>query len=131
MFKKIKNRKGFTLIELIVVIAILAVLAAIIIPTVSSSLTRANEARDLANSRSIYAQVSIAVVSASTPPAAANYAADGEPTGTECRYTVGALGNVSAFECNTPTGYYVLTSGQVIRPTTQPGDFSIALPVAP
>lgn len=66
MFKKVKNKKGFTLIELIVVIAILAVLAAIIIPTVASSLDRANNARDLANARSTYAAVVLEVLTATT-----------------------------------------------------------------
>ena len=32
MFKKLKNKKGFTLIELIVVIAIIAILAAVLLP---------------------------------------------------------------------------------------------------
>lgn len=115
MFKKIKNRKGFTLIELIVVIAILAVLAAIIIPTVSNSITRANEARDLANARSIYAQVAIDVLANET--AAGSYAVTGEPAGVECRYTVATGGSsISAFECNTPTGFYVSTAGQIDGP---------------
>ncbi|MCD8574917.1 MAG: type II secretion system GspH family protein [Erysipelotrichaceae bacterium] len=123
MFKKIKNRKGFTLIELIVVIAILAVLAAIIIPTVSSSIQRANEARDLANSRSIYAQVAIDVLSNET--GAGSYNANGEPAGVECRYTVSTGGTISAFECNTPTGFYVATLGQVDGPSTTVTAFTI------
>jgi prepilin-type N-terminal cleavage/methylation domain-containing protein len=115
MFKKIKNRKGFTLIELIVVIAILAVLAAIIIPTVSSNIARANEARDLANARSVYAQVAIDVIS--NPPGAGSYAATGEPTGVECRYSVAAGGNITGFECETPTGFHNLVGGQVVKAT--------------
>jgi type IV pilus assembly protein PilA len=59
MFKKIKNRKGFTLIELIVVIAILAVLAAIIIPTVANNIARAEDARDLANARSTLCSITL------------------------------------------------------------------------
>ena len=41
-----RNRKGFTLVELIVVIAILAILAAVAIPVYSSYITKANEAAD-------------------------------------------------------------------------------------
>ena len=47
------NRKGFTLIEMLVVIAIIAVLVAIIVPTVTAATTRARAATDAANLRSI------------------------------------------------------------------------------
>jgi len=49
-----KSKKGFTLIELVVVIAILGILAAILIPVISGFITRANVARDQANARSLY-----------------------------------------------------------------------------
>jgi type IV pilus assembly protein PilA len=52
--KKILTKKGFTLIELIVVIAILAILAAILIPSLTNYLERANDARDQANARAYY-----------------------------------------------------------------------------
>ncbi|MBQ7379711.1 MAG: prepilin-type N-terminal cleavage/methylation domain-containing protein [Clostridia bacterium] len=41
-----KNNKGFSLVELIVVIAIMAILAAIAIPTFAHFITKANEASD-------------------------------------------------------------------------------------
>ena len=50
----LKKKKGFTLIELVVVIAILGILAAILIPVISGFITRANEAADLANARMLY-----------------------------------------------------------------------------
>jgi type IV pilus assembly protein PilA len=56
------NKKGFTLIELIVVIAILAILAAILIPAVTGYITKATEARDQANCRALYSQVSLQVM---------------------------------------------------------------------
>ena len=53
------NKKGFTLIEMLVVIAIIAVLVAIIIPTVSNSTMKAKGAADAANLRSIAAEAGI------------------------------------------------------------------------
>jgi prepilin-type N-terminal cleavage/methylation domain-containing protein len=52
-----KNRKGFTLAELLIVVAIIGVLVAIFIPIFSSQLEKAREATDAANIRSQYAQV--------------------------------------------------------------------------
>ena len=51
------NKKGFTLIEMLVVIAIIAILVAIVIPVVSNATTKAKEATDMANIRSAYAEV--------------------------------------------------------------------------
>lgn len=53
------NKKGFTLIELIVVIAILAILAAILVPAIINYVSQAGDSRDQANARSIYSEVSI------------------------------------------------------------------------
>ena len=41
-----KNNKGFSLVELIVVIAIMAILAAVAIPTFAGFITKANKAAD-------------------------------------------------------------------------------------
>ena len=53
------NKKGFTLIEMLVVIAIIAILVAIIIPTVTSATTKAAAATNAANLRSIQAEASV------------------------------------------------------------------------
>ena len=55
--KKIKNSKGFTLMEMLIVVAIIAVLVAIAIPTFTTSLNKARVATDEANIRSGYAAV--------------------------------------------------------------------------
>ena len=52
-----KNRKGFTLAELLIVVAIIAVLVAIAIPVFTTQLEKSREATDLANVRSAYAEM--------------------------------------------------------------------------
>lgn len=49
----LRNKKGFTLIEMLVVIAIIAVLVSIVIPVVSNSTAKAEAAADASNLRSI------------------------------------------------------------------------------
>ena len=55
--RKMKNSKGFTLMEMLIVVAIIAVLVAVMIPTMTSALEKSREAADLANTRSAYAQL--------------------------------------------------------------------------
>jgi prepilin-type N-terminal cleavage/methylation domain-containing protein len=54
MIRSRKNKKGFTLIELVVVIAILGILAAILVPVISGFIETANQATDNANARLVY-----------------------------------------------------------------------------
>jgi prepilin-type N-terminal cleavage/methylation domain-containing protein len=48
-----KNKKGFTLVELVIVIAVLAILAAIAVPNVTNVITQANESTDKSNAQTI------------------------------------------------------------------------------
>ena len=54
--KKLHSKKGFTLMEMLIVVAIIAILVAIAIPTFSSSLTKAKQAADNANVRAAYSE---------------------------------------------------------------------------
>lgn len=65
MKKNLLNKKGFTLIELIVVIAILAILALILVPSITGYISKATEAKNTANARTYYSEVALAV--ATTP----------------------------------------------------------------
>lgn len=54
------NKKGFTLIEMLVVIAIIAILVSIIIPVVGDSTEKAREAKDASNIRAAITEVTAA-----------------------------------------------------------------------
>ena len=58
-----KNRKGFTLAELLIVVAIIAILVAISIPIFLKKLEQSREAVDIANLRDAYAYGQIEALS--------------------------------------------------------------------
>lgn len=51
-----RNKKGFTLAELLIVVAILAILVAIMFPVFGAQLNKARAAADLANVRAAYSE---------------------------------------------------------------------------
>ena len=53
MFKKLKDKKGFTLVELIVVLVILAILAALLIPALTGYIDKANKEKVVAETRMV------------------------------------------------------------------------------
>ena len=58
-----KNRKGFTLIEMLVVIAVIAVLVAAVVPTVTDATKKARAATDAANLRAVLGVLNVDVLS--------------------------------------------------------------------
>ena len=95
-----KNKKGFTLIEVIVVLVILAILAAILIPTLTGYIDKANEKAVLAEARSaVMAANTICsehYANAANPaPTAANVAALAELTAANIEVTADDGGYIS------------------------------------
>ena len=64
MLEKLRSKKGFTLMEMLIVVAIIAILIAIAIPTFSSQLEKANQATDAANIRAAYAEAVVKALDA-------------------------------------------------------------------
>lgn len=95
MMKKKANKKGFTIMEMLIVVAIIAVLAAIAIPTFNSALTKSKEAADVANIRAAYADMQVSILTE-----------DASPTKGTFDNKLNALGtlNYSSKLAYTPTG---------------------------
>lgn len=71
--KKMRSKKGFTLMELLIVVAIIAILVAIAIPTFTSALNKAKQSTDDANIRAAYAEHQIYTMDSSLIAADATY----------------------------------------------------------
>ena len=63
------NKKGFTLVELVIVIAVIAILAAILIPTFTGVTKDAEEAARDADAKALYTQYINETVDANQEPA--------------------------------------------------------------
>ena len=114
MFKKLSKKKGFTLMEMMIVVAIIATLSAIIIPTFKGALDRANAVADEANLRACYAEVMANAVLEGKGPVAPK---DGkEITVSGVKYT---LHGSAKFE---------VKGGQLIITYTGPGGNNAVIP---
>lgn len=84
--RKMKNQKGFTLVELIVVLVILAILAALLVPALTGYIDKANKQKVIATTRM--------VVMAAQTEISEKYGlkADGKLTGTKAFGVEGATG---------------------------------------
>ncbi len=97
---KRRRRKGFTLIELVVVIAILALLLAVAIPAYTGYRERAEEQADKANIRML-------------ENAAMLYISDGAPD--SFTWTDGEQDDVKKYVKNWPEGYQVTYDGKDVK----------------
>lgn len=102
------NKKGFTLIEMLVVIAIIAILVAIIIPTVTSATSKAKASTDAANLRSAKAIITIGVLDGT-------YSSSKLPTATECSIPETSKLDGGSFKCEITAGTGDNSTGSTIK----------------
>jgi len=119
--KKNLNKKGFTLIELIVVIAILAILALILVPSITGYIAKANSAKDQANARSEYSRVVLEAWTTNGAPKTRTGAVI--TSGTEYVLTTAmkctatfASTSVSAFSCTSTNGTWSVANDFTTTP---------------
>ena len=117
MKKNLKNKKkGFTLIELIIVIATIAIIAAIAIPRFGSAAKDAKASADKANAKNIANAVTMAI-------AEGDFSSD--TTDTKIEITEGNLGKYLQSIPTTSEGgnfYVEIKNGDVIVFTAKTGD---------
>ena len=83
MLKKLQSKKGFTLMEMLIVVAIIAVLVAIAIPVFNGALTKSKEAAAVATVRASYAEWQTAMLTENTKAPADKGAFLKGPTGND------------------------------------------------
>lgn len=54
------KKRGFTIVELVIVIAVIAILASVLIPTFANVVTKARESKELQEARNAYTQALVA-----------------------------------------------------------------------
>lgn len=112
MKKLMKNKKGFTLMEMLIVVAIIVILVAISIPVFTSQLTSAKSATDTANMRAAKGMATTMYLSGdiafATGETEVTYHYDAEN---------GTLVKVTATASSSIKGYSQATTDQIIAVT--------------
>ncbi len=117
-----KNKKGFTLAELLIVVAILAVLTAIAVPLFVGALDNAKEATRDANVRAVRGAAAVAILEADVPSTPATADAK-DPKGVYYPKSDGAMEKPSytwAFPDKWKVVAVLTTSGEVTSITLTP-----------
>ncbi len=119
--KKVNNKKGFTLAELLVVVAILAILIAIAVPIFGSAMDKARETAINANARAIKSAAMVSIMENNTAKGANGWKAiatvDSDGSITLTSVTAATSGDTDSLP-STPTGSYTVILQETELPTT-------------
>ena len=121
---KKNNKKGFTLVELVIVVAVMAVLVAVAVPTVSSITTSAKNSVNNTNARTIESTIKLAEAEKAK---AGDGTATLSPTEVDAALTAAKLGiEKGLFIYNTQTGAVTYSSDATATGTATAGTYQIA-----
>ena len=128
MLKKLNNKKGFTLMEMLIVVAIIAVLVAIAIPVFNGALAKSKEAADVANLRAAYAEWQVKMLTENEKvPASATALMTSNGTETKLNYN-DKLTYTAAQDNKSATIVYKAT--KLTNPATNDGTYTWKLGTA-
>ena len=114
--RKMKNKKGFTLVELIVVLVILAILAALLIPALTGYIDKANAEKVVAETR----MVVMAIQTESSSTYAKGVLSDTNKPSTD---NIKALAEVKGLDSTSSYKAEVSTTGTVLAVQYNNGSF--------
>lgn len=88
-----KNKKGFTIIELVIVIAVIAILAAVLIPTFATVIEKSHQSNAVSRAKSAYTEI-VASKNGSSPTDFANDIIYVQENGKYYSFTIDAKGQL-------------------------------------